>query len=104
MRDDHVREVPSTLGSEMESLIEAADILDELEMLKEVLYEQLQIADRHNEMLRSHGVQNIGEPDLISTAATHSHIFRVEAMQRQTKKAQDMVGPGYNDHYELVSC
>ena len=89
---------PATIGKEMESLIEVADILDELDILREVLKEQLSTVLKYNKQILTHlpSVENSASMENASTIAASteaaiSHIARIDAMEAQAKKAQDMV-------------
>lgn len=92
----------ATIGKEMESLIEVADILDELDILREILKEQLSTVLKYNEQIPTHlpSVENSFSTEsaptvAVSTEAAMSHIARIDAMETQAKNAQDMVSCRY---------
>lgn len=89
---------PANIGKEMESLIEVADILDELDMLRGVLTEQYSTVLKYNKQIHNFPapVESLSSIErtssmAVSIEAAMSHIARIDAMETQAKKAQDMV-------------
>ncbi|KAJ6783465.1 hypothetical protein PWT90_08178 [Aphanocladium album] len=80
---------------EIESLIEVADILDELEILKAVLEDQRGIVSSLNNILdgrNSTSSDGDDTPSLlfsVDTSVLESHLARILAMERSAKKIED---------------
>lgn len=98
LKDQYTAMDLANIGKEMESLIEVADILDELDMLRDVLTEQHSTLLKYNKQILNSPVlvESLSSIEStssmgVSTEAAMSHIARIDAMEIQVKKAQDMV-------------
>ncbi|KAJ3494803.1 hypothetical protein NLG97_g3838 [Lecanicillium saksenae] len=98
LKEVHEAVASSTLcniTTEIESLIEIADIQDELEILKAVLEDQgsalnsLKKIRGQSDSIRSDGDKPQGLFASVNTSVHSSHLVRIDAMQRLAKKVEE---------------